>query len=613
MHERYIFDGLALTLCAMPLARRYVASTGILSLTLLVNLLYSLRYLAVVTQGAPRVNSADMWGAFDHAVSFVNVATFFWLAYSYLGGTAGEPARELPRIAPIARRFLAKVRTSFVPSEGTASFAWPLDYVVCGALTAASFAILYVRFWFPPEKIFDEVYFARAAEEYLHRQYIYENTHPPVTKLLITLSTVLFGDNSYGWRFLDVVFGAVAVWLLYALLKRVTGSTLFSAYGAALFMCDGMHFVQSRIATPESFVVCFSLATVYTFYRYWIAVQGGAEPLRAEHVWLKPASAAAGCIATSAAIVALRFPNESFAAKAIVIVCGAGGLYLVYRLFVEPRMERSPIAIGSRALWLGLFAASIALLVASKWYGVMAFGVALVIVMRNPRRFAADVMLAAVVFVVGSIYFASYTPQFIGLSDSPGGAPRAYTLTDVVNMQYDAFQYHDHLRATHPYQSRWWQWPLDLRPILYYAKYGKDGQTPTAAMIYTLPNPLILWLGLATVPFIAFLGFVERKRGYVLIVLTYAAQWLPWIGSPRISFNYHFYVDIPLICACTAIVMQRVWSASRGSKFETPARAVIVAYAICVALAFVYFYPILSGSTIPSAAWMQRMWLRTWV
>ena len=43
---------------------------------------------------------------------------------------------------------------------------------------------------------------------------IYENTHPPLTKLLVTLSVMLFGglghgDNSWGWRFLDVVFGAI--------------------------------------------------------------------------------------------------------------------------------------------------------------------------------------------------------------------------------------------------------------------------------------------------------------------------------------------------------------------------------------------------------------------
>jgi dolichyl-phosphate-mannose--protein O-mannosyl transferase len=510
---------------------------------------------------------------------------------------------------------------AFDTNEGSGAFAWPVDYVVCAALTIVSFLVLVAHYWFPPEKIFDEVYFARAAEEYLQRQYIYENTHPPVTKLLITLSTIAFGDNSYGWRFLDVVFGALAVWLLYALVKRVTGSTMFAAYGAGLLTLDGMHFVQSRIATPESFVVVFATASLYTFYRYWVESQDRAERVLDKRGLYKRAVGTLTCGALAGLAIYLRFPHESLAARLIAGICLFSGLYLVYRFVFERHATKA-------GLWLTLFALSLALLLASKWYGVMAFGVAfsvLVLVSTqrwwnartpalwgNPRAFSVDVAIATVVFVVGAVYFASYTPQFIGLSDTPGSTPRSYTLTDVVNMQYNAFEYHDHLVATHPYQSRWWQWPLDLRPILYYAKYGTSGGSSTAAMIYTLPNPLILWLGLFTVPLIGYLAIKERNKGYLLIALTYIAQWLPWIGSPRISFAYHFYVNIPLICACTAIAAQRLYAGSSGSR-RAEATWLIAGYFGATALAFVYFYPILSGTPIPSSAWMQRMWLHSWI
>jgi dolichyl-phosphate-mannose--protein O-mannosyl transferase len=475
-------------------------------------------------------------------------------------------------------------------SRGTVT-ALNLDAVACVGLGAVSFLILVYRYWFPPGKIFDEIYFARAAEEYLTRQYIYENTHPPITKLLITLSTLTFGDNSYGWRFLDVVFGALAVSVLYLLIRRMTGSTLVATYGAGLFMFDGMHFVQSRIATPESFVVVFALATLYALYVCWVQAEAG--PVPAPPGLLQRGAAAVVCAALAAGAAWLRFPHESLAAKLVAATVVFAGLYAVYRLRAEPAALKSMPATL-------LFAASFALLVASKWYGVMALGVALVIVLCT-RVFRKDLFFATVVFVTGCIYFASYTPQFIGLSDTPNAPPRAYTLTDVVTMQYNAFEYHDHLRATHPYQSRWWQWPLELRPILYYAEYGGQGNTRTAAMIYTLPNPLILWVGLLTVPLVGYWGIKERNKAYCLLVLTYLAQWLPWIGSPRISFAYHFYVDIPLICACTAIVMRRV------------PKEIAACYFIAVAAAFVYFYPVLSGQTIPQAAWMQRMWLHSWI
>ncbi|HEV3153536.1 MAG TPA: phospholipid carrier-dependent glycosyltransferase [Candidatus Baltobacteraceae bacterium] len=486
------------------------------------------------------------------------------------------------------------------------------DFAVSAAFGALSFILLFVNYWIPPDKIFDEVYFARAAEEYLTRQYIYENTHPPVTKLLITLSTMLFGgmhggDNAWGWRFLDVVFGALAVALLYLLARQMSGSRVFGAYAAGLFMFDGMHFVQSRIATPESFVVCFSLATLYGLYGFWNArLQEPALPPPT----LERRLAGAG-IATvlSAAIVALRFPHEILAAQIIAGLYALAGFYAVYRIWAEPRI------LHERSLrWLLVWAVSIALLVSSKWYGVMAFGVALAVFVWDRRKFRLDFVAAVVVFVTCTVYFAAYTPQFVGLRDLPQSAPRAYTLSDVVTMQYNAYEYHKNLRATHPYASQWWQWPLDLRPILYYANYGAAGKTSTAAMIYTLPNPLILWLGLLTVPLVGYWGVRERNRTFVLVVLTYAAQWLPWIGSPRIAFAYHFYVNIPLICICTAFTAQRLAArASESPRVQNWVRVGIAVYFASVAAAFAYFYPILAAVAIPTQAWLQRMWLKSWM
>lgn len=485
------------------------------------------------------------------------------------------------------------------------------DAVLATGLGLASFALLVVNYWLPPDKIFDEVYFARAAEEYLTRQYIYENTHPPVTKLLITFSTVLFGgmhggDNGLGWRFLDVVFGALSVSLVYVLARFLSGSRTTGVFAAGLFMFDGMHFAQSRIATPESFVVFFSIATLFSLYGFWTTRLNEPEPLAPPYA--HRIMALLICAAAACAFTFLRFPHEIPAAQIVVAVYVTAGLYVIYRVYREPHIVRQP-----SFRWLLAWCVSIALLVSSKWYGVMAFGVALVVMLWERRRFRLDFIAALVIFVTCTIYFASYTPQFIGLRDQPQSAPRAYTLTDVVTMQYNAFEYHDHLRATHPYSSVWWQWPLDLRPILYYANYGRQGKTSTAALIYTLANPLILWLGLLTVPLIGYWGVREGNRAYILVVLTYLAQWLPWMGSPRIAFAYHFYVDIPLICICTALALKRGLELLR----DRPATQRALHWAGCVYFAavgasFLYFYPILAAVPISTQDWMQRIWLKSW-
>jgi dolichyl-phosphate-mannose--protein O-mannosyl transferase len=130
-------------------------------------------------------------------------------------------------------------------------------------------------------------------------------------------------------------------------------------------------------------------------------------------------------------------------------------------------------------------------------------------------------------------------------------------------------------------------------------------------MIYSLPNPLVLWLGLISVPLVGALAFVRRNRGYALVVLAYLMQWLPWMFSPRIAFLYHFYVNIPLIAICNAVMMQYVLEIM-GRFDPKAARWIVAGYLGLVALAFIYFFPILSSMTISQSAWLQRLWLPSW-
>jgi hypothetical protein len=701
--EHTLIFALALVAAAMPLARRYITAYLVLSFSVLVAAVHS-------------HDAAATWSGIQHALSFLNVAVFFGLGYWFLGQDATAADAAIVADDRSGRRATPPIRRSwFDPGEGQAHMV-RLDYFVALGITVGSFLIMYYRYWFPREKIFDEIYFARAAEEYLNHQYIYENTHPPVTKLIITFSTWLFGglnggDNSTGWRFLGVVAAALSVWMLYALAKRITRSTLFSAYAAGLFAFDGMHFVQARIATPETYVVLFATATIYTFYRFWVASQVRIErsdPDRKSLLRIVGFGASVLVAAGITALIAWRLPNQvkaspswlTPATESILILYLAAGFYLLYRLVIEALLlrdgplfisypdgtrvtvdgstttmltsddvrldrkaaahsfERGGLRIAYRGdgsvqydtpaasaryetttrpenaqLWLFLFSLSIGLLVASKWYGVMAYGVAIVVVLGvwsqrfwpidriapfakrpafwgNPFGFRLDVVASTIVFVTMTIYWAAYIPSFIGLSDTPSQPPRSYTISDIVTMQYNAYEYHAHMKATHPYSSMWYQWPIDIKPLLYYAKYAGSGATSTAGMIYSLPNPFIMWMGLLSVPWIGVLAFRERNKGYALLVITYLAQWLPWAFSPRIAFLYHFYVNIPIICLCNALLAQRLlkWASTSDGATQTFAKISVTAYFVLVALAFAYFYPILSGTPIPTGAWMQRMW-----
>lgn len=718
MHERYIFDGLLLTIAVMPFGRRYAAAASIFTLTLFVNLFYSLTYLHVVLSQTPGVNAADMWPAVTHPLAALNVATFFYLGYVYLGQAAPTAQERPERPFELSAAQLLRPRSWFNPREGLARMAWPLDYVLAGACGAASFVLSYVNYWLPREKVFDEVYFARAAEEYLKHVYIYENTHPPLTKLIITLSTMLFGglahgDNAHGWRFLDVTFGAIAVVVLYAFAKRILRSSPFACLAAILFTCDGMHFVQSRIATPEGIVIVFSLGTLYAFYRYWIASESterAFEPNAPRRVAACAVAALAGGYALGTAAT-IPFHQS----RAAFVVCGlyfAVGLYLLLRLVVAPRVfgaagrfasyadgtrivrsggafeletpDGGRIGTGKKALtagaearvarngleiaqgdlrvtyartgemryatsagaatfspgsvvddeghaqegrhataWLVAFTVLLGMLVASKWYGVMAYGVSFVVIAGvwlqrylrdgrvklwgNPFGFRLDVSVAAIAFLSMTVYAMVWIPDFIRQIEIKN-------LTDLMYRQYSMFMYHDTLRATHPYASPWWSWPLDLRPIVYYWHGAAAGGSCCVREIISLPNPLLLWFGLVTVPIVGFLAWRERDKGYALLVLAYLMQWLPWSRSPRITFIYHFYVDIPIVVLCNAIVLQRLWHLGDGRpEMRLAGRVAAAGYVAAVVASFVFFYPVLAASPLPYDAWHARMWIERWI
>jgi dolichyl-phosphate-mannose--protein O-mannosyl transferase len=180
------------------------------------------------------------------------------------------------------------------------------------------------------------------------------------------------------------------------------------------------------------------------------------------------------------------------------------------------------------------------------------------------------------------------------------------------------YEYHHNLRATHPYSSQWWEWPIDYVPVAYfYQDRRANTNDPKGCCIYeitSMPNPVILWFGLFSVFFVGVLAVREWNKAYCLIVVTYLLQWLPWILSPRLIFAYHFYVNIPLICLCNAIVLQRCWQwCGRRENLRWLGGLAVGSYVAAAAVGFVYFYPILAAHPIPWDAWHQRMWFPTWI
>jgi dolichyl-phosphate-mannose--protein O-mannosyl transferase len=75
-------------------------------------------------------------------------------------------------------------------------------------LVAAIFRL--PRLGFPAEEVFDEVYHAKTALQYLQGENPTEWVHPPTAKLLIAIGVWLFGYKPWAWR-LPARFAGIAL------------------------------------------------------------------------------------------------------------------------------------------------------------------------------------------------------------------------------------------------------------------------------------------------------------------------------------------------------------------------------------------------------------------
>ncbi|MDN6659801.1 MAG: phospholipid carrier-dependent glycosyltransferase, partial [Acidipropionibacterium jensenii] len=166
-------------------------------------------------------------------------------------------------------------------SDGFAS------WVVTAVITALALVLRMHNVSFPRTLVFDETYYPKDAWTMLHLGY--EGTwpdaktantdvvagqtsiwnaqaefvvHPPLGKWLIAAGEQMFGMNSFGWRFMSVIFGSLMILMTIRLARRLARSTLVGAIAGILLSLDGLSFVMSRIGLLDIFQAFFLVAGV---------------------------------------------------------------------------------------------------------------------------------------------------------------------------------------------------------------------------------------------------------------------------------------------------------------------------------------------------------------
>jgi len=350
------------------------------------------------------------------------------------------------------------------------------------------------------ETYFDEIYFVRTAENYLRLQHPYEWTHPPLGKLIIASGISVFGYNPFGWRVMGVIFATLMIPLIYILGKKLFGTWIGAFASAFLLTFDFMHFTMARMATVDTYVVLFSLASQLFFLIYLKDVL--------KNGWKAP---------VQPLFLAVLFFSLGFSTKWFVLYGFAGQLAIlaVLRLKEVAKLKKS---------------------LSDK---INAF-------LDHPYSVIVGFLLVAVL-----VYFLIYIPDMLA----------GRTVIDVLGLQGGMYNYHATLTATHPYSSSWWTWPFMLKPVWLYVSYLPLSMKSTIAL---LGNPAVWWAGFAFIILAVERAVRKRGLACMFIATFFFFQWLPYALISRVTFLYHFYVSVPFLCLASAYFLSKYWSTKWG-------------------------------------------------
>ena len=239
-------------------------------------------------------------------------------------------------------------------------------------------------------------------------------------------------------------------------------------------------------------------------------------------------------------------------------------------LFLTDKLFLSAIAFG--------------LAISSKWSGVWVLPILFV----SHFVFKKKIKINYLWFLAlpPAVYLATYIPMFL----------TGHGIDIFWGMQKQMWWYHTQLKATHPYTSAWWSWPLLARPIYLYTSEEVAG---VVSRIYAMGNPIIFWGGLASIIISFVYALKFRIKKLALIIFSYLVFFVPWAASPRIMFLYHYLPSIPFLAIALGYILRR------NLKLIVPA--------VTIALLFsLYFYPHWAGLSVPISLDKSYYWFSSW-
>jgi dolichyl-phosphate-mannose-protein mannosyltransferase len=378
-------------------------------------------------------------------------------------------------------------------------------------------------------------------------------------------------------RGLPAVAGALLIPVFYLFLRQLGASRRISTLGASLLLLENAILVESRFILIDSMLLLFGLSAVTAFLasrrasgrRCWIllAVAALCAGLAASTKWTG---------LTALGLIGLIWIYDQIRARKIIS---------------KPAFAKGFILLAVPAVvYLSVFWIHFQLL--PKTGQGDAF---------MPQRFQET--------LVGN---PSYNPSVhLGFWEK------------FVDLNREMSASEESLKtATHPYGSKWYTWPVMLRPI-YYWQSDQTAANGAQGNIYLTGNPVVWW-GIIIVLLagaIASTQALKRLKPYrfalTILAIGYCLNFLPFSGIVRVMFLYHYFFALIYSLAFAVILLgaQADWTADGPHpwQFQTKtSRNLYIGVLATALIGFIYFAPLSYGVPLTPAQLAQHMWLKTW-
>ena len=155
------------------------------------------------------------------------------------------------------------------------------------------------------------------------------------------------------------------------------------------------------------------------------------------------------------------------------------------------------------------------------------------------------------------------------------------------------------------------------RPTSFFYDSPKGcGNNNCAQEVLAIGTPLLWWAGTIAVAvvfgyWIRSLAKRTTESALNVVVLGIAAGYLPWFFfQQRTVFTFYAVIFEPFMILAIVYCLKLLLDSSLKSGAS---QGLVAAFVVIIFLNFIYFLPLFTGEVITYDAWLQHMWMSSWI